>query len=51
MMPVKQSLPYDKYDGDVSLNYLENAIDEISELNMGENYKQTQLALREAREK
>eukprot|EP00347_Sterkiella_histriomuscorum_P020905 403336012 len=40
----------DKYDGDVSLNYLENAIEEISELNMGENYKQTQQALREARE-
>jgi len=31
----------DKFDGDMSLNYLESAINEISELNMGDNFKAT----------
>ncbi|CDW73295.1 UNKNOWN [Stylonychia lemnae] len=45
----KTQSQYDQFDGDLSLNYLESAINEISELNMGENYKVTQKALEDAR--
>jgi hypothetical protein len=37
------------YEGDIGLRDLENAIDEISEMNLGENYKHTQKVLEEAR--
>jgi hypothetical protein len=48
---MSQAPPIDKYDGDVSLNNLESAIDEIVEMNgVADNYKHTYSQLEMARQ-